>query len=72
MMSPHPLLSGMGSRSAVDVALRLLRVCVGIAFVLHGWGQVRDVSGFLAANGVPVFLGAADKECRTERWETER
>lgn len=59
MMSPHPLLSGMGSRSAVDVALRLLRVCVGIAFVLHGWGKVRDVSGFLAANGVPVFLGAA-------------
>ena len=50
----------MGSRSsAVDVALLLLRVFVGVAFVLHGWGKVRDVGGFSAANGVPVFLGAA-------------
>jgi uncharacterized membrane protein YphA (DoxX/SURF4 family) len=46
MMSPHPLLSSMGSRSsAVDGTLRLLRVFVGIAFVLHGWGKVRDVDG---------------------------
>jgi putative oxidoreductase len=60
MMRPHPFLTGMGSRSsAVDVALLLLRVFVGIAFVLHGWGKVRDVGGFSAANGVSVFLGAA-------------
>jgi putative oxidoreductase len=60
MRSPHPLLTGMGSRSsAVDVALLLLRVCVGVAFVLHGWGKVRDVGGFSAEHGVPVFLGAA-------------
>jgi uncharacterized membrane protein YphA (DoxX/SURF4 family) len=29
----------------VDVVLLLLRVFVGIAFVLHGWGKVRDVDG---------------------------
>ena len=47
MRSPHPLLTGMGSRSsAVDVALLLLRVFVGVAFVLRGWGKVRDVGGF--------------------------
>jgi putative oxidoreductase len=60
MRSPHPLLTGTGSRrGAVDVALLLLRIFVGVAFVLHGWGKVRDVGGFSAANGVPVFLGAA-------------
>jgi hypothetical protein len=50
----------MDSRSsAVDRMLLLLRVCVGIGFVLHGWGKVREAGGFAAANGVPVFLGTA-------------
>ena len=31
----------------------------GVAFVLHGWGKVADVSGFAAEQGVPVVLGAA-------------
>jgi putative oxidoreductase len=60
MMRPHPFLTGMGSKSrAVDVALLLLRVFAGVAFVLHGWGKVADVSGFAAEQGVPVVLGAA-------------
>ena len=58
-MSVHHLLAGRGSRSsAVDVALLLLRVFAGVAFVLHGWGKVADVSGFAAEQGVPVVLGA--------------
>ena len=60
MMSVRHLLAGMGGRSsAVDVALLLLRVFAGVAFVLHGWGKVADVSGFAAEQGVPVVLGAA-------------
>ena len=31
----------------------------GVAFFLHGWGKVADVSGFAAEQGVPVVLGAA-------------
>ena len=50
-MSPRRLLVSRGSRSsAIDA---------GIAFVLHGWGKVADVTGFAAAQGVPVALGAA-------------
>jgi uncharacterized membrane protein YphA (DoxX/SURF4 family) len=46
MRSPHPLLTGTGSKSeAVDVVLLLLRVFAGVAFVRHGWGKVRDVDG---------------------------
>jgi putative oxidoreductase len=50
---------GTFPKNSLDGTLLLLRVCVGIAFVLHGWGKVRDVGGFSAANEVPVFLGAA-------------
>ena len=35
------------------------RVFTGIAFIMHGWNNVIDVSGFSAAHGVPVILGAA-------------
>jgi putative oxidoreductase len=66
MVSVRHLLAGMGSRSsAVDVALLLLRMFAGVAFVLHGWGKVADVSGFAAEQGVPVVLGAAaeDVQC---------
>ena len=60
MMSPRHLLAGRGSGSgAVDAALLVLRVFAGVAFVLHGWGKVADVSGFAAEQGVPVVLGAA-------------
>jgi putative oxidoreductase len=59
-MSPRHLLAGRGSGSgAVDAALLVLRVFAGVVFVLHGWGNVADVSGFAAAQGVPVVLGAA-------------
>ena len=60
MMSPRHLLAGRSSGSrAVDAALLVLRVFAGVAFVLHGWGKVANVSGFAAAQGVPVVLGAA-------------
>lgn len=60
IMSVRHLLAGMGRRSSAgDVALLLLRVFAGVAFVLHGWGKVADVSGFAAEQGVPVVLGAA-------------
>jgi uncharacterized membrane protein YphA (DoxX/SURF4 family) len=49
MMSVRHLLAGRGGRnSAVDAALFALRVFAGVAFVLHGWGKVADVSGFAA------------------------
>jgi putative oxidoreductase len=60
MMSVRHLLAGRGGRSsAVDVALFALRVFAGVAFVLHGWSKVTNVSGFAADQGVPVVLGAA-------------
>ena len=30
-----------------------------MAFVLHGWGKVTNISGFAVEQGVPVVLGAA-------------
>jgi putative oxidoreductase len=57
MTSVRHLLAGRSS--AVDAALLLLRVFAGVAFVLHGWGKVINVSGFAAEQGVPVVLGAA-------------
>ena len=30
-----------------------------MAFVLHGWGKVTNISGFAAEQGVPIVLGAA-------------
>jgi hypothetical protein len=60
MRNPRRLLTGTGGRSgAVGVALLLLRAFVGIAFVPPSWGKIRDVSGFSAQHGVPVFLDAA-------------
>lgn len=54
------LLKGYGDRDALsDGMLTLLRLFAGIAFTLHGWGKVIDVSGFSAKEGVPVILGAA-------------
>ena len=60
MMNVRHFLAGRGGRSsAVDAALFALRVFAGVAFVLHGWGKVADVSGFATEQGVPVVLGAA-------------
>lgn len=38
-------------------ALVLLRLIVGIAFLLHGWGNIQNPMGWMpAASGVPGFL----------------
>jgi uncharacterized membrane protein YphA (DoxX/SURF4 family) len=59
-MSPRRLLAGRGCGSGpVDAVLVVLRVFARVAFVRHGWRNVADVSGFAAAQGVPVVLGAA-------------
>lgn len=41
------------------IALLLLRVFAGIAFVFHGYGKVVDVAGFAAEFGIPDLLAAA-------------
>jgi len=41
------------------IALLLLRVFVGIAFLFHGYGKVVDVAGFAAEFGMPYLIAAA-------------
>jgi putative oxidoreductase len=40
----------------VGIALLLLRVVVGLAFVFHGWPKVGDVAAFAGALKLPVWL----------------
>lgn len=37
-----------------DVALLLLRLVMGLAFVLHGWGKIRGASGWTALSWMPA------------------
>jgi putative oxidoreductase len=41
----------------MGIALLILRVVVGAAFVLHGLPKVSDASAFAAGLGVPTWLG---------------
>ncbi|MCI0422825.1 MAG: DoxX family protein [Acidobacteria bacterium] len=41
------------------IALLLLRVFVGIAFLFHGYGKVVDIAGFAAEFGMPYLIAAA-------------
>jgi putative oxidoreductase len=43
----------------VGAGLLILRVVVGIAFMLHGYPKITNIAGFAAQAHVPVFLGAA-------------
>lgn len=43
----------------IGTALLLLRVVIGLAFILHGWPKVQDVAGFASKMQVPWILGAA-------------
>lgn len=40
------------------LALLVLRLYVGFAFILHGTGKLNDVSGFASEYHIPVWLGA--------------
>lgn len=40
------------------LALLVLRLYVGFAFILHGTGKLNDISGFAAEYHIPVWLGA--------------
>jgi putative oxidoreductase len=40
----------------LGIALLLLRVVVGLAFVLHGWPKVTDVAAFAGAMKLPLWL----------------
>lgn len=40
----------------VDIALLLLRLVVGIAFVLHGFGKVQNPFGWAQGAPIPAFL----------------
>lgn len=50
---PHP--------ASADVALLLLRVVVGLAFMFHGWGKIQNPTGWMGPEAtVPgVFQGLA-------------
>ena len=41
------------------IALLLLRVFVGIAFLFHGYGKVVDIAGFAAEFAMPYIIAAA-------------
>ena len=47
-----------------DVAVRLLRVMVGVVFVTSGWNHLREPEarskGIEQSKGVTIFLGAAE------------
>jgi putative oxidoreductase len=41
----------------LGTALLLLRLIVGIAFVLHGWPKVQDTAAFAGMMHLPLWLG---------------
>ena len=41
------------------IALLLLRLFVGIAFLFHGYGKIVDIAGFAAEFGMPYLIAAA-------------
>lgn len=50
-------LLGSLDEGRVGFALLLLRVIIGIAFVLHGWPKVSDPAGFAQNLNIPTWMG---------------
>lgn len=42
--------------SFASVALLVLRLAVGVAFILHGWGKIQTPFGWMPGDNVPGFL----------------
>ncbi|MDF5726898.1 MAG: DoxX family protein [Rhizonema sp. PD38] len=49
LLSHQPLLAGL--------SLLLLRVCVGVAFILHGYPKLMNFTGWSKSIQVPAWLG---------------
>lgn len=53
------LFSARSHGTAVDVTLLLLRVVVGLAMILHGWGKIQDPFGWMGPDAfAPGFMQA--------------
>ena len=58
-MSSRNLFAVRVHRFEIDAALLLLRLIAGPAFMLHGWGKIRDPFGWMGPDGfAPEFLQA--------------
>lgn len=58
-MNLKPIFSVPDHSTAADLALLLIRIVVGVAFMMHGWGKIQHPFGWMGPNAwAPGFLQA--------------